>query len=185
MTTKVITVNPARRTRKKMATRKNPARKNPTTPRRRRRRKNPGMHPALVAGLGTLAGAALGGGGDVALRYTSLSPYARGGILAGVGVLGAVGLSFVDGALGAGVGGGLAAVGTAEIIMQATAPTPKTADANATMQLAAVRAELGRVSAQMAQMPRYAPEYAALSQAGHGGGSRMVYVDEEDLAYLG
>jgi len=164
-----------------MATKK-PARKNPTrtttTPRRRRRRKNPGMHPALVAALGTLAGAAVGGGGDVALRYTSLSPYARGAILAGVGIAGAVGLSFVDGALGAGVGGGCAAVGTSEIILQATAPSGDAAEGAGVQGLGRVRAELAAVRAELAAMPRY----PAISQGGMG--PDVVMVDERDLAYL-
>lgn len=163
-----------------MATKK---KTNPTNPRRRRyrRRRNPAMHPAIMATLGTLAGAAAGGGGDIALRYTSLSPYMRGGILAGTGVLAGLGLSFLDPSLGAGVGGGLGSVGVSEIILQATAPTPGD-EATAAAELGRVRAELGRVRAELGMLPRY-PNYPALEQADPS--SNTVYVDEEDLAYLG
>lgn len=178
MARQVVAVNPAKpKKRKNMAaTKKNPT--NPTPRRRRRRRKNPAIHPALMATLGTLAGAAAGGGGDVALRYTSLSPYMRGGILAGVGVAAGLGLSFLDPSLGAGVGGGLGSVGVSEIILQATAPSPGD-EATASAELAAVRAELGRVKAQVQGMPHY----PALEEGGMG--NDVVYVDEDDLAYLG
>jgi len=178
MARQVVAVNPAKPKRKNMAAKKT----NPTKPpvrRRRRRRRNPAIHPALMATLGTLAGAAAGGGGDVALRYTSLSPYMRGGILAGVGVAAGLGLSFLDPSLGAGVGGGLGSVGVSEIILQATAPSP-TDEAEASSQLAAVRAELGRVRAELQGMPKY----PALEE-GYQGMGEVVYVDEEDMAYLG
>lgn len=177
MTARIVAVNPKEKT---MATKKKTTtRKNPTTPvRRRRRRRNPAMHPALMATLGTLAGAAVGGGADIGLRYTELSPYTRGGILLGTGLVAGLGLSFLDPALGAGVGGGCGSVGMSEIILQATAPTPGS-EASASAELAAVRAEIGRVSAQLGAMPRM-PALTAATAPGE-----TVYVDEQDLAYLG
>jgi len=173
-TKKIVAVNPSRK--KKMATRKRRTTTRRRTTRRRRTRRNP-MHPALMASLGTLAGAAAGGGADIGLRYTSLSPYVRGGILAGTGLVSGLALSFLDPTLGAGVGGGLGAVGLSEIILQATAP--KTEDeASASAQLSAVRAELGRVQAQLAGNPTY----PALEQADPN--KDTVYVDEVDMAYL-
>lgn len=161
-----------------MATKKKTRRNaNPTPVRRRyRRRRNPAIHPALMATLGTLAGAAVGGGADIGLRYTELSPYTRGGILIGVGVLGGLGLSFLDPALGAGVGGGCGAVGVSEVILQATAPSP--GDEASSDALSAVTAELGRVSAQLGALPRM----PALQEA--NGTSETVFIDETDLAYL-
>ena len=180
MAKRVVAVNPAKpRKKKNMAAKANP-KTNPTpTRRRRRRRRNPAIHPALMATLGTLAGAAAGGGGDIALRYTSLSPYMRGGILAGVGVAAGVGLSFLDPSLGAGVGGGLGSVGVSEIILQATAPSPGE-EAAASAELAAVKAEIGRVRAELGGA---IPKYPALEQADPN--ADVVYVDEEDMAYLG
>jgi hypothetical protein len=170
MAAKVVTVNPPkRRTRRTV-------KKNPTaTPRRRRRRRNPTIHPALMATLGTLAGAATGAGADVAMRYTSLSPYMRGGILAGTGVAAGLALSFLDPSLGAGVGGGLGSVGVAEIVLQATSPSPETQDA----ALAQVRAELGRVTAHLGALPGMHTTYPALQAA--DATNELVYVDEEDL----
>lgn len=179
MAKRIVAVNPAPRKKTMAAKRKTPPAKPPVR-RRRRRRRNPAMHPALMATLGTLAGAAAGGGGDVALRYTSLSPYYRGGILAGVGVLAGVGLSFLDPSLGAGVGGGLGSVGVSEIILQATAPSPGD-EASASAEMSAVRAELGRVRAELQGMPRY----PALEEGYDAAMSGTVYVDEEDMAYLG
>lgn len=157
-----------------MATRRR--RRTTATKRRttRRRRRNPSkpIHPALMATLGTLAGAAAGGGADIALRYTSLSPYMRGGILAGSGVLAGLGLSFLDPSLGAGVGGGMGSVGVSEMILQATAP-----ETGEEASIDAVKAELGAVKAQLAGVP-----YPALEQGDSL--NEVVYIDENDLAYL-
>lgn len=157
-----------------MAAKKRPAKKTPS--KRRRPRKNPGMNPILLGGLGTLAGAVVGGGADIALRYTSLSPMYRGGILLGTAIAGGVGLSFVDPALGAGVGGGCGSVGTSELVLQATAPD-STDEAEAAA-MGAVRAELAAVRAELSE----ARQYHALEQGDPK--SRVVMVDEEDLAYV-
>jgi hypothetical protein len=135
--------------------------------------------------LGSAAGAAVGGGADIGLRYTSLSPYARGGILVGSGVAAGLALSFVDPTLGAGVGGGLSSVGLSDLVLQATAPSGQDEAAEATaaaeqqQQLAAVRAELAAVRAELAAGPG---QYPALSQDSDV--TDVVYVDESDLAYV-
>lgn len=177
-TKRIVAVNPTKKktmAKTKSRTRRNPARRR-TTRRRTTRRANP-MHPALLATLGGLAGGAAGAGADIGLRYTTLSPYARGGILLGTGLVGGIALSFLDPTLAAGVSAGFMAPGGAEVILQATAP--KTDDeASAAAQIGAVKAELGRVRAELAQTPAY----PALDQGDPN--SDAVYIDEEDLAYL-
>lgn len=144
------TVNPsAARPRRRRRRHHNPS--NPPRRRRRARRHNP-IHPVLAGSLGALGGILVGAGASVGLRYTSLSPMARGGILAGVGLLAAVGGSFVSPALGAGLGAGIGAGGGTDLILELTAPKASPATSEEVAGIREVRAELGEVRVALGRM---------------------------------
>lgn len=131
-------------------------------PRKRTRRRNPGMSKGTKVIVSALVGGAAGGAADYLMRKTQMSERDRGLVLVAAGA----GLGYVvarqDMAMGAAVGGGVAAIGIVDLVQYFGQSASTKDKANIRGGLGAVEARLGAIDARLGAAPSY-PALAASS----------------------